>query len=74
MKHAIDETVRRRAIQEKYNEVHGITPQTIVRAVMNINPAAGTVDYFNIPKVKSGKGGETEVDIGERLGELHDPL
>jgi excinuclease ABC subunit B len=33
---AIGETNRRRAIQEAYNVKHGITPQTIVKAVHNI--------------------------------------
>ena len=32
MREAIDETNRRRAIQEKYNEDHGIIPQTILRS------------------------------------------
>lgn len=39
MERAISETARRRSIQEKYNEEHGITPQTIkksVRAVLEI--------------------------------------
>lgn len=33
MKRAMDETERRRSIQEQYNQEHGITPQGIVRAV-----------------------------------------
>ena len=33
MERAIGETDRRRAIQQKYNEEHGITPRTIVKAV-----------------------------------------
>ena len=36
MRKAIDETRRRRAIQEKYNEEHHITPQTIHKAVRDL--------------------------------------
>ena len=36
MKEAIDETNRRRAIQMKYNSEHGITPQTIQKAVRDL--------------------------------------
>ncbi|MCL4267647.1 MAG: excinuclease ABC subunit UvrB [Anaerolineae bacterium] len=32
MQRAIDETNRRRAVQQSYNEMYGITPQTIVKA------------------------------------------
>ena len=36
MRVAIEETNRRRAIQQAYNEAHGITPQTIQKAVQDL--------------------------------------
>ena len=36
MRMALDETSRRREIQQKYNEEHGITPQTIKKAVREL--------------------------------------
>ena len=36
MRMALDETARRRAIQQKYNEEHGITPQTIKKSVRDL--------------------------------------
>jgi excinuclease ABC subunit B len=59
-------------IQEAYNKEHGIVPATVIRAVMNINPAAGTTDYYEIPKIRpsdrAGKGGKAaDVDISEQI-------
>lgn len=48
MQKAIDETNRRRSIQIKYNEEHGITPQTIkkaVREVMHISKKVEAQDF-----------------------------
>ncbi len=73
MKQAMDETKRRRELQDAYNKEHGIVPQTVVRAVMNVNPAAGTIDYLNIPKTsRGGKAmavSETD-DLAEKIAQL----
>jgi len=50
MRKAISETNRRRAIQEAYNEEHGITPQTIIKKVRDIIQATMAVDE----KTKAG--------------------
>ena len=36
MKFAIEETKRRREIQEKYNQEHGITPKTIIKEIREV--------------------------------------
>ena len=53
MRQAIDETERRRAIQQKYNEEHNITPKTILKAVrdlISISRAAEPKDTMNLEK------------------------
>ena len=49
MKVAIDETMRRRKIQEEYNAEHGITPTTIVKSIEATLVTAYEADYFKIP-------------------------
>ncbi len=49
MKYAIDETLRRRAVQEIYNEEHGITPTTIIKSIESTLVTAYEADYFKIP-------------------------
>jgi excinuclease ABC subunit B len=49
MKRAMDETRRRRAIQEVYNREQGITPQTIVKPIESTLITASEADYFKLP-------------------------
>ena len=43
MEKAIKETFRRRTIQQKYNEEHGIVPKTIVKEVRDVLEISGKV-------------------------------
>jgi len=68
MRIALDETNRRREIQMKYNEEHGITPQTIKKAVRDLISisraiAAEEVKFEKDPESMSRK--ELEKLIGE---------
>jgi excinuclease ABC subunit B len=57
MDQAILETDRRRRIQEEYNKVHDITPQTIKKSVRNILASIYEADYFTVPAVSDFKEG-----------------
>jgi excinuclease ABC subunit B len=49
MEYAIGETERRRAIQEEYNQEHGIIPTTIVKSIDATLVTAYEADYFKVP-------------------------
>jgi excinuclease ABC subunit B len=49
MRQAIDETNRRRRIQAEYNELNGITPQTIIKPVDMSLVAVAEGDYVTVP-------------------------
>jgi excinuclease ABC subunit B len=49
MRAAMDETARRRAVQEAYNAQHGITPETIRRALDDLISSPVAADYSTVP-------------------------
>jgi excinuclease ABC subunit B len=55
LKNAISETNRRRAIQQKYNEEHGIEPASIIKAIDSDLVKMANLDYFEIPGRPSQK-------------------
>ncbi len=70
MQHAIDETARRRGRQIEYNEEHDITPQTVEKAVLEMDPSTGAGDYVVIPILRSGEEPSDPADVPARIEEL----
>ncbi|MCP4036109.1 MAG: excinuclease ABC subunit UvrB [bacterium] len=46
----IEETERRRVVQEQYNAEHGITPKTIAKKITSLHDSIWESDYVTVPR------------------------
>ena len=67
MKGCIDETNRRRAIQEQYNIEHGITPKTIIK---DIRPPLSNTDKDEENITKTIKKHTSKKDMDTQIKKL----
>jgi hypothetical protein len=72
MRAAIDETDRRRAVQERYNTEHGIEPKTIIKGIRDLNDqlravAENTVVYASEREARDARLVELDTKKVEQL-------
>ncbi|HEX7708430.1 MAG TPA: excinuclease ABC subunit UvrB [Thermoanaerobaculia bacterium] len=65
LRFAIDETNRRRAVQQQYNEEHGIEPATIIKSIDSDLVRMANLDYLDVPL--PGQKSKFDLEGGEDL-------
>jgi excinuclease ABC subunit B len=70
MRAAMEETNRRRAVQEAYNAAHGITPASIVKHIDDVWSSVYDRDYMTVPAADTRETFRSRAELDQRIAEL----